>query len=199
MNVFAMKYSKKRIDLIDIDLSAKWLQVERENLFEIGKVISQSTLDAFCELHPIFVAASGDDRYRVVAGDAQIRLARAVGGPDIKLTVRVLSAEDVDFLIAVERTVSPLALAQSPENIEETFQELAASGQIHRLGRDFDRPDTVRKMLKPLISAAKRPYARQAVQADSSTASATVSELPTGSEQLPPDSVPTALIDQSDT
>jgi hypothetical protein len=154
-----MSTKNLKIQLKAIDFSDSNLQAEREDLTLIARAISRSALAVLLDLHPISVAELPEGCYRIVTGDAQLRIARGTLAADDSIAVKcVIGGPEVEaFYTDVDQIISPFALAKTLEQIDAALKSAASAGRTTRLGRDFERPEMQRAMLAQLKRLARKP------------------------------------------
>ena len=186
-----MKFKTKKILIDNIKIYSSDIH-DLKIIKELAKHIGADSLKTILALHPVFLHEIKPDVYRIISGEQQLRLARALLRMDDSISVEVL-IDDSDCTIATltESIFAPLLFSVSQRELRARAKAARKNPLVSRLGRDFDLDSTWNALLS-LLREKRADKGKQAADltqsgSESSEAAPRVGKLSEQSEKAAPE------------
>lgn len=154
-----MKFKTKKLSIAEIAIVSSEVE-DREIIYELSKLIGADSLEVVLALHPVVLHEIAPNNYRIISGEPQLRLARALFGKNFVISVQILSNnDDSETAFLIESLIAPLLLSVSSSELRQRAQTARKGQKIHSLGRNFHLNSTWDLLLNQ--SRDKRVYKRK--------------------------------------
>ena len=187
----SMKFKTKTIRIDDLKVLSSDFH-DFKIIIELTKHIGRESLKTILALHPIFLHEITPNVYRIISGEQQLRLARALLRTDDSISVEVL-IDDSDCTIATltESIIAPLLFSVSHSELRARAKAARKDPLVFRLGRNFNLDSTWNSLLS-LLREERADKGKQAADltqsgSESSEAAPKVGKLGERSEKAAPE------------